>query len=574
MLLKNKFPMLIALIIFGSVFIPRIPHLLGDTLLIISIFLLLAIYLFTASRQGTPYARATPLDLPILLLILFVILSLVRSLNFYDSLRETFKLSAYVTMFFLIIYDRNKEKTAKVITWAILVTGLFVSLYGVYEHITVVKSFWFPRQAVFSTFPNPNHLGSYAVATLALALGFLLFDRLKKQEKVFLIIIAIASFMGLYASNSKGSLLSLIVSLLILAALKGRKSLKVYTVIMVVIIAGLLFLISPLAKPILPSGIMNDPYTYERISLWKETLKYIADYPLLGTGIGTFGDYYPQYKSMAEMRSAEFAHNEFLNIWAEIGFFGLMVCLWSVVLLFKHGFALMKKTDHVPEIADIQPLEAPSISKGMSSGLLAASGGILAQSMVEFNLRTPGIAVAFVSMAAIIISFSITDKETEKRPLTEDRKITVPVIAITGFIFLVLLLLMPLVADYYARQGDRFYRANNYLRAMVSYKQAVKFNPLFTPYHETLGDLYLVEGEILRDENFIYGAYEQYNKCVTLYPRNVFYHLKLARFYANYGALGRALKEYKQVLTLAPNVGIFKQEYERLRQEMQKRRKT
>ncbi|MFH1238931.1 MAG: O-antigen ligase family protein, partial [bacterium] len=402
MSLKKIYPMLMVLIIFGSVFIPRIPHLLGDTFLIISILLLLMSYLFTTSRQGTPYTRATPFDLPVLLLILFVILSLVRSLNFYDSLRETFKLSAYVILFFLVIYDRNREKTAKVIIWTILATGLFVSLYGVYEQITVVKTFWFPRAAVFSTFPNPNHFGSYAVAGMTLALGLLLFDSLKKKERIFLIIIAIVSSMGLYASNSKGGLLSLLFSLFILALLKGRKSLKIYAGILILLAAGLVFFISSPGHPIRPSGIMNDPYTYERISLWKETARYISDHPWLGTGIGTFGDYYPQYKSMTEMRSAEFAHNEFLNIWAEIGVFGLLVCLWLVVLLFKQGFALMKKTDRLPESLDIQPSQPPVISKGMASGLLAASGGILAQSMVEFNLRTPGIAVAFVSIAAII----------------------------------------------------------------------------------------------------------------------------------------------------------------------------
>ena len=573
MSLKKIYLMLIALIIFGSVFIPRIPHLLGDTLLIISILLLLMSYLFTTSRQGTPYTRATPFDMPILLLILFVILSLVRSLNFYDSLRETFKLSAYVILFFLVIYDRNREKTAKVIIWTILATGLFVSLYGVYEQITVVKTFWFPRPAVFSTFPNPNHFGSYAVAGMTLALGLLLFDSLKKKERIFLIIIAIVSSMGLYASNSKGGLLSLLFSLFILALLKGRKSLKIYAGILILLAAGLVFLISSPGKPIRPSGIMNDPYTYERISLWKETVHYISDHPWLGTGIGTFGDYYPQYKSMAEMRSAEFAHNEFLNIWAETGLFGLLVCWWLVILLFRHGFTLIKKTDRLPESLDIQPFQPPVISKGMASGLLAASGGILAQGMVEFNLRTPGIAVACVSMAAVIISFSLADNKTEKCPLTEDRKITVPVIAITGFIFLTLLLLMPLVADHYASQGDRFYRENNYMPAIVRYEQAVKFNPFFTPYHETLGDLYLVEGEILRDENFIYGAYDQYNKCVVLYPRNVFYHLKLARFYVHYGAPGRALKEYEEILKLAPNVDAFRQEYELLGRQTEKSRK-
>jgi putative inorganic carbon (hco3(-)) transporter len=557
---KDYLSLLIPAVIFGSVFIPRDPHLLGDTLLVISVLFLLMLYFLLTSRQGLPYAKATPVDLPILILIFCVIVSLVRSLNFYDSLVETLKVMAYVIMFFLVIYSRDRGKMAKTVIWALIITGLFVSLNGIYEQITMTKSFWYPRIMVYSTFPNPNHFGGYAAMTLTLALGLLLFDRLRKSGRVFLIIVAVFSALGVYASNSKGAFLSLIFSLFILAVLKGKKYLKAYGVLVFLVILGLLVLLSPIGKSIVPGGVMNDPYAYERFSLWGETVRYIVDYPLLGTGIGTFKDYYPQYKSMGEMRSAGFAHNELLNIWAETGLVTLFVCLWLLVLFLKQGVGLIKKTN-LPAGSDISP--PPAISGGMAGGILAACGCILVQSLVEFNLHTPGVAIALLSMVGVVISFSLPDKE-EIRSLTMTRKIIVPVASIMGFVLCTGLLLMPLAGQHYSDKGDLFYQKQDYFKAIKNYELAITFNPLFIPFHMKLGNAFLAEGEILQDENFIYGARQEYKKCVDLYPRNVFYRLKLARFYVRYGTPEPAIEEYKQVLILAPNVGAFRQEYESL----------
>ncbi len=581
MLRKNIYIFLSSMIILGSVLIPRISHLLGDTLLIISILFVLMLYLLRANYESNFRAKSTPVDLPILLFILFVIISLVRSVNFYDSLRETFKVISYIILFFLIIQYRNKEKIAKTIVWTILITGFFVSIYGIYEHIAVGKTLWHHQEMVFSTFPNPNHFGGYLVMCIALALGLILFDQQIRSEwsrkKIFLILIIITSCIGIYSSNSKGVFLSLVVSLFILAVLKGGKYLKIYIGLAGCILLIVIFLINPIGKQLISYRIMSDTYAYERLTLWKETLNYIFDYPLLGTGIGTFKDYYPQYKSMPEMRSAEFAHNEFLNLWAELGLFALIISIWLLVIFFKQNLILFKNKECLSLTNDYQPGETPCLSKGIVGGILSAAGGVLTQSLVEFNLHTPGIAIAFLSMVAVVISFSassrLKQRENNIRSLKKGRKVLVYIIIVSGFLFLSFLLIVPLIAEHFFQKGNLYYQKRDYLNAIKKYEKAIKFNPIFTPYHERLGDLYLIEGEILKDGNFIFGAYYEYNKCVKLYPRNVFYKLKLARFYAKYDALDKALGEFEQILNLAPNVYAFQQEYEELLTQVEEQKK-
>ena len=53
----------------------------------------------------------------------------------------------------------------------------------------------------------------------------------------------------------------------------------------------------PLGKKMI-ARLKSDPNVWERVVLWKDVGKYIADRPLLGSGWGTFNDYYPEYKKL------------------------------------------------------------------------------------------------------------------------------------------------------------------------------------------------------------------------------------------------------------------------------------
>lgn len=57
-----------------------------------------------------------------------------------------------------------------------------------------------------------------------------------------------------------------------------------------------------------------------RTAIWRGTAAIVAEHPLLGTGIGTFFLYYPQYRLPADTDSGGFmAHNDPLQFWAEAG---------------------------------------------------------------------------------------------------------------------------------------------------------------------------------------------------------------------------------------------------------------
>ena len=57
-----------------------------------------------------------------------------------------------------------------------------------------------------------------------------------------------------------------------------------------------------------------------RFAQWQSALNQAADYPILGSGLATFGQLYPQYRTLDDDSTAGFfVHNDYLQLLAEVG---------------------------------------------------------------------------------------------------------------------------------------------------------------------------------------------------------------------------------------------------------------
>ncbi|MCB1196722.1 O-antigen ligase family protein, partial [bacterium] len=85
-----------------------------------------------------------------------------------------------------------------------------------------------------------------------------------------------------------------------------------------------------------------------RLTAWKNTLYMIKSNPLFGVGIGNWQFHYPLYarkgavdKDFNEERQAKRAHNDYLQITAELGFPGIVLFLWFMGNIVYIGLRLM-----------------------------------------------------------------------------------------------------------------------------------------------------------------------------------------------------------------------------------------
>jgi len=126
-----------------------------------------------------------------------------------------------------------------------------------------------------------------------------------------------------------------------------------------------------------------------RLRAWRIALDIFRDFPVLGSGINTFGTATILYQSDGGAHYIQ-AHNDYLQLLAEGG---LLVAALLAVALIALSRAIGRRFRDDPDP------ESYWVRVGSVIGLLA----IGLQSLVEFSLQMPGNAALFVVLVAMAV---------------------------------------------------------------------------------------------------------------------------------------------------------------------------
>ncbi len=131
--------------------------------------------------------------------------------------------------------------------------------------------------------------------------------------------------------------------------------------------------------------------------MFKDTWQIFLHNPWAGTGLGTLETVYPRYASYYDGRRVEHAHNDYLELLAEMGWPGGLCGLAFLVILFRSA------------LPNLRSARSP-VSRSFYSGAVAACVGLLVHSFVDFNLHIPSNALLFLLLACLATS-SIPEAE-------------------------------------------------------------------------------------------------------------------------------------------------------------------
>ena len=225
------------------------------------------------------------------------------------------------------------EERNKLIS-GITLAGLVIACLAIYQYLFGFGHLWnyvnkenilspftldyIARKRPFATFVTPNALAGYLAMICVLGLG-------RKNKILFVIPIALA----LLLTKSLGALLSIVLGLTVYFYLKG--SLKKRNALLLM---GLLLIFGGI---LISRTASQQPHTQPAFSLgmrlnyWQDTLRIIKAHPVIGVGVGNFNLMYSRY-----------AHNSYLQVWAEMGILGIMALLWLVIALVKPALKNIK----------------------------------------------------------------------------------------------------------------------------------------------------------------------------------------------------------------------------------------
>jgi len=141
----------------------------------------------------------------------------------------------------------------------------------------------------------------------------------------------------------------------------------------------------------------------ERPVVWANTLGVFSDFPLFGTGLGTFASLYPSYEDSEKFLRYSHAHNDYLEYLSELGVFGFIFLFGGIFFMLINSFLIWRVRRH-------------PIVKGLSLGGIIAIVCILIHSITDFNLQIPANMMLFsvVLSLAIVTAFYKKNERNNK----------------------------------------------------------------------------------------------------------------------------------------------------------------
>ena len=128
-----------------------------------------------------------------------------------------------------------------------------------------------------------------------------------------------------------------------------------------------------------------------RAGIWHDTTRIIQDFPLVGTGLNTYGIAMLAYQTYSADAHAVEAHNDYLQLAAEGGLL-LSIPVVIAILLF-----VREVRSRFREAAD------DTMTYWLRVGAVTGLVAIGLQEVVDFSLQMPGNAALFVLLAAIAV---------------------------------------------------------------------------------------------------------------------------------------------------------------------------
>jgi O-antigen ligase len=125
-----------------------------------------------------------------------------------------------------------------------------------------------------------------------------------------------------------------------------------------------------------------------RAQIWRESVGVVKAFPVFGCGLGGYESAFLRFKTVAPMSTVDFAHNDYLQVLAEMGVVGFSVGFLLLLVVLRSAFR--------------GALYAHSLDdRLMSVACIASLTAILLHSLVDFNMYVPANALAVAWIAGI-----------------------------------------------------------------------------------------------------------------------------------------------------------------------------
>jgi len=307
---------------------------------------------------------------------------------------------AYGLVSFLVTQCLTRTRHLRTLTTSLVIYGSALAMFAVLQSLSSPnKLYWFRTPHfggwIYGPYVNHNHYAGLMEMLVPIALVFA-FSRYAHGRERWAAASA-AALMGatIFLSGSRGGMAALGVQIAIFLGFlfKERSGGRA-----AFLMAGFLLLSLALVTWIGGSQVADRLSTLAdhrselsgdlRLSVDRDALRMFSKRPILGWGLGTFEDVYPQFRSFYTNFRVDKAHNDYLQLLTETGALGFSLMLWFLVAALRPA---LRKTRKWPS----------DVNGAVSVAVILGISGILVHSFVDFNLEIPANALLFYTLCTV-----------------------------------------------------------------------------------------------------------------------------------------------------------------------------
>ncbi len=493
----------------------------------------------------------TPLYLPIFLLWMYQGISLFWTQNPYQGIEHWIRWGM-LFLFFIVCFNQIKREDIPKYMAVSIWPAFFICLIGTIAYFFPLDfSFFkhrdFPWAAAFSTH---KFAGEYLLPFIFWAPALYLSANEAKNEGhlkkiyIFFKLFFIFSLFQVFQSRSSIVALFALTPFFILWLKYHFKKIRVFTLALILIMISGAFLLILYNRNVKSIVDINFTGNTQRFVMWKNTAGMISDHPLLGVGIGNFNLIYYHYVTPEDRYripgipeegnyySARHAHNEYLQIFSELGAVGIVLFFIFLGVILKSSIFYLRKNRN----------------DAIFFGLFLSFLGSLIIAFFVFNFQTAPTSYFFIATVVFLLKWMEKEEKTLK-PKSIYRTLIL-------FLFLggTVLFWKPLVrvafVDYYRRLGQSVLASSAFRksdqRAVEILKKGFSWNPNDWEIHFLIANAY-------GDRGLYSEAIEHTKKSFQLNPAHVLTLYNMGLYYERIGNVETALETYEKVLKKTPD---------------------
>jgi tetratricopeptide (TPR) repeat protein len=389
------------------------------TLLIVGVIILYGLWIISWIFRGKVIITKTPLDIPLLFLLLTVLASVFFSSSRNPSIYGIFpevhgsavSWVTYILLYFVTVSNLKDVKHIKIVLYAFYAGAGFIALisilsfFGIFLPFEIAKGLNFsPTGSTFST-----------VALLLMLLPLALFSSVNRNShlpQIFAVILSVLfSLTIVLIGSTPVYIVLLLIYLICLYVNSSKANLPVF--IIPILTSVFVLILTLVAFPGNKIFELRNSFPQEvQLPLdisWKISVSAFRDEPFLGTGPATYLYNFTSYKPV-EFNSLNFwnftfgtAYNEFLQILGTLGFLGFVsfVILSALIVIYAYKYLFLRKLD---ETSDDTHILLPAL----------ALGGLVSVLLLFIHVST---LVSVVVMLLLLAYFMASQKHIREKTM-------------------------------------------------------------------------------------------------------------------------------------------------------------